>query len=238
VKTVVQISLDLTGISEALDTARLAVRCGVDWLEAGTPFIIAEGMHGVRALRKEFPSVPIVADLKTMDGGWLEAEMMARAGATHVVVMERAHPETIKMVVKAGKDFGVKVMGDNLGAPDMVEAARRLEGLGCDFVIHHIGYDERRGIAAAGNRPPSPMDQLREVVQAVQVPVQAVGGLTIEQAVRTPEYGAPLVVLGAPLTIDSDSFRTAAGDLESKLRLVCTKVHAYGYVAVGRKQHI
>ena len=160
--------------------------------------------------------------------------MMAKAGATHVVVMERAHPETIKMVVKAGRDFGVKVMGDNLGAPDMVESARRLEGLGCDFVIHHIGYDERRGIAADGVRPPSPLDQLRDVVWAVKVPVQAVGGLTVEQAVRTPEYGAPLVVLGAPLTIDSDAFKTAAGDLEGKLRLVCTKVHAYGDIAIGR----
>ena len=75
----------------------------MDWLEAGTPFIIAEGMNGVRALRAEFPGVPIVADLKTMDGGWLEAEMMAKAGATHVVVMERAHPETIKMVVQRGQ---------------------------------------------------------------------------------------------------------------------------------------
>ncbi len=232
-RTVVQISLDLTDIAEALGTARLAMRCGVDWLEAGTPFIIAEGMHGVRALRQEFPGVPIVADLKTMDGGWLEAEMMARAGATHVVVMERAHPETIKMVVKAGKDFGVKVMGDNLGASDMVASARRLEELGCDFVIHHIGYDERRGIAASGGKPPSPLDRLREVVRAVGVPVQAVGGLSIEQAVRTPEYGAPLVVLGAPLTVDSDAFKTASGDLEGTLRLICTKVHAYGDIAIS-----
>ena len=130
-KTIVQISLDVTDIAEALDTARMARRAGVDWLEAGTPLIIAEGMHGVRALRAEFPGVPIVADLKTMDGGWLEAQMMAQAGATHVVVMERAHPETIKVVVKAGRDFGVKVMGDNLGAPDMVASARRLEDLGC-----------------------------------------------------------------------------------------------------------
>src|ERR1700685_3607657 len=151
-KTIVQISLDLTSIPEALETAHLALRAGVDWLEAGTPLIIAEGMNRVRALRKEFPNVPIVADLKTMDGGWLEAEMMAKAGATHVVVMERAHPETIKVVVQAGKDFGVKVMGDNLAAEDMVAAARRLEDLGCDFVIHHIGYDERRGLAASGQR--------------------------------------------------------------------------------------
>ena len=76
--TIVQISLDLTSIPEAIDTARLAIRCGVDWLEAGTPLIIAEGMNGVRALRSEFPGVPIVADLKTMDGGWLEAQLMAR----------------------------------------------------------------------------------------------------------------------------------------------------------------
>ncbi len=226
-KTIVQISLDLTSIPEALDTARLALRAGVDWLEAGTPLIIAEGMNGVRALRAEFPGVPIVADLKTMDGGWLEAQMMAQAGATHVVVMERAHPETIKVVVKAGKDFGLKVMGDNLAAEDMVAAAKRLEDFGCDFVIHHVGYDERRGLAAMGKPYPSPLDQLREVVAAVRVPVQAVGGLSIEQAIRTPEYGAPLVVLGAPLTIDADAFKTASGNLEDKLRLVCDKVHAY-----------
>lgn len=230
-QTIVQISLDLTNIPEAIETAHMALRAGVDWLEVGTPLIIAEGMNGVRALRAEFgPDVPIVADLKTMDGGWLEAELMAKAGATHVVVMERAHEETIKVVVKAGADFGVKVMGDNLGAPDMVAAAARLEELGCHYVIHHIGYDERRGIAALGRRAPNPLDQLREVVAAVSVPVQAVGGLTIEQAMQTPEYGAPLVVLGAPLTIDADAFKTASGDLESKLRLICEKVHAYGDV--------
>ncbi len=232
--TIVQISLDLIEIPEALETAHLAVRAGIDWLEVGTPLIIAEGMNGVRALRREFPSMPIVADLKTMDGGWLEAEMMARAGATHVVVMERAHPETVKIVVKAGRDFGLKVMGDNLGAADPIESARRLEELGCDFIIHHIGYDQRRGIVAAQGRCPSPLDDLHAVVAAVQIPVQAVGGLTVEQAVLTPTYGAPLVVLGAPLTIDADAFKTAGGDLESKLRSVCAAVHAYGDIPIGR----
>ncbi len=234
-KPIVQISLDITTSREALETAEMAMRAGVDWLEAGTPLIIAEGMHGVRALRERFPDTPIVADLKTMDGGYLEAEMMAKAGATHVVVMARAHEETIRCVVKAGRDFGVQVMGDNMVCEDMVAGAKWLEDLGCDFVIHHIGYDERRGIAARGQRMPSPLDQLRQVVAAVSVPVQAVGGLTLEQAVKTPEYGAPLVVLGAPLTIDAEAFKTASGDLESSLRLICEKVHAYGDVKVGKK---
>jgi 3-hexulose-6-phosphate synthase len=225
-KPIVQISLDLTNIDEAISTARMALRAGVDWLEAGTPLILAEGLHGVRALRKEFPGVPIVADLKTMDGGYLEAEMMAKAGATHVVVMARAHAETIKCVVNAGKDFNCKVMGDNLGCEDMVAAAKMLEDLGCDYVIHHIGYDERRGIAAAGHRQPSPLDQLKEVVSAVSIPVQAVGGLTLEQAIACPSYGAPLVVLGAPLTIEADAFKTSTGDLESSLRLICNAIHS------------
>jgi len=235
-RTVVQISLDLTNIPETLETAQMALRAGVDWLEAGTPLIIAEGMHGVRALRQRFPRTPIVADLKTMDGGYLEAQMMAQAGATHVVVMARAHAETIRVIVKAGRDFGIKVMGDNLACDDMVAGARRIEDLGCDYVVHHIGYDERRGIAARGQRMPSPLDQLREVVAAVNIPVQAVGGLSLEQAVRTPEYGAPLVVLGAPLTIDAEAFKTADGDLETSLRLICEKVHGYGDVPLGGRR--
>src|ERR1044072_7583553 len=140
-KPIVQISLDLTNIDEALETAAMAMRAGVDWLEAGTPLILAEGLHGVRKLRETFPHVPIVADLKTMDGGYLETEMMAKAGATHVVVMARAHEETIKCGVQAGKDYNVKIMGDNLASEDMVVASKRLEAIGCDYVIHHIGYD-------------------------------------------------------------------------------------------------
>lgn len=226
-KPIVQISLDIIDLQEAIDTAAMALRAGVDWLEAGTPFILAEGLHGVKKLRELFPATPIVADLKTMDGGYLEAEMMAKAGATHVVVMARAHPETIKCVVKAGRDFGIKIMGDNLGCPDMIDGAKMLEDLGCDYIVHHIGYDERRGIAARGLRMPNPLDQLKEIVQAVKIPVQAVGGLTLEQAIQCPAYGAPLVVLGAPLTIDADAFKTADGDIESSLRLICEKIHAY-----------
>ncbi len=232
---VVQISLDVTSNEEALKTAAMAMRAGIDWLEAGTPLILAEGLHCVRRLRERFPGTPIVADLKTMDGGYLEVEMMAKAGATHVVVMARAHEETIRCVVEAGRDYNVKVMGDNLAWPDMVDGAKRLEDLGCDYVIHHIGYDERRGIAARGERQPSPLDQLSKVVAAVHVPVQAVGGLTLEQAIRCPEYGAPMVVLGAPLTIDADAFKTADGDLESSLRLICDRIHAYGDVPINKK---
>ena len=56
--------------------------------------------------------------------------------------MARAHEATINCVVNAGKDFGVGVMGDN-SAPTWLASAKWLEGLGCDYIIHHIGFDER-----------------------------------------------------------------------------------------------
>ncbi len=221
---VVQISLDLTSIDEALETATLAVEAGVDWLEAGTPLILAEGLRAVGALRERFPDHPVVADLKTMDGGYLEAEMMAKAGADLVVVMGRAHEATIRAVVEAGRDYGCKVMGDDLGAEDKPANARWMQDLGVDYIIHHTGYDERRLISGA-----SPMDELEAVVKAVDIPVQAVGGLSIRQAIECPRHGAPLVVLGAPLVIDADEFKTSSHDLKEVLTQIVTEIRKTPY---------
>src|SRR6186713_1201308 len=121
---IVQLSLDLTSIDEALRVAEIGMRAGVDWLEAGTPLILAEGLRAVRALRERFPGTPIVADLKTMDGGYLETELMARAGASMVVVMGVAHPATVRAVVRAAREYGIQVMGDIMAAPDKVACAR------------------------------------------------------------------------------------------------------------------
>lgn len=220
-RPIVQLSLDLTSLDEALDTAAVGVEAGVDWLEAGTPLLLAEGLHAVEGLRARFPHHPIVADLKTMDGGYLEAEMMAKAGADFVVVMGRAHEATIRRVVDAGRTFGIKVMGDNLGADDRVECAKWMESLGVDVVVHHIGFDERNMI-----RGLSPLDEIDAVVRAVTVPVQAVGGLSIQQAIECAARGARLVVVGAPLVIDGAAFRPADRNLFPILKKICDDVHA------------
>jgi len=215
-----QISLDVTTIKEALELARGARRAGVDWLEAGTPLILGEGVHAVRALREAFPGVPIVADLKTMDGAGLEAQMMLEAGATHVVVMSRAHWASVREMVKVAHGMGGEVMADVLGAEDKAKDARAMQDLGADWIILHTGFDERRYL-----RGLSPLDDLDKVVAAVDRPVQAVGGLSIEQALETVRRGARSVVIGAPLAIQADRF--AGGDeFEAVLRDVVNRVRA------------
>ena len=201
----VQLSLDLTTLDEALATAEIGVRAGIDWLEAGTPLILAEGLHAVRALHERFPSHPIVADLKTMDAGYLEAEMMFRAGAAFVVVMALAHERTVREAVRAGREHGRAVMADLMLVPDKPGMARRLERWGVDVILVHTGYDEHHHDASR-----SPLADLAAVRSAVRLPLQAVGGLSIEQAAKMPALGAPLVVVGAPLAVADREFRPAS----------------------------
>lgn len=204
---IVQVSLDLMSIEDAMPVAEIAVRAGVDWLEAGTPLILGEGLHAVKALRKAFPDHPIIADLKTMDAGYLEAEMMFKAGATHVVVMGVAHPATISGAVRAGRELGGKVMGDIMLHPDKPACAKMMQELGVDYIIVHTGLDERNA-----EKGKSPLDDLDSIVSTVTIPVQAVGGLSLEQAVQMPGRGAPLVVIGAPLVVDNEEFKPSSDD--------------------------
>lgn len=221
-RPLVQISLDLTSNRDALETATIAVEAGADWIEIGTPLVLAEGLHAVRALREEFPAHPLIVDLKTMDGGYLEAEMMGDAGADAVLVMGQAHDATIERVIEAGAAFDMLVMGDDLGAPDRVAECARLEALGVGMVIHHIGFDHRNAHPELGL---TPLTDLPAIVAATTVPVQAVGGLSMEQAMACPGLGAPVVVFGAPLVIDGEAFTAASDDLLPVLREACARVH-------------
>lgn len=205
----VQISLDLTSIDEALAVAEVAVRAGVQWLEAGTPLILAEGTRAIRALHSRFPAHPIVADLKIMDGGALETDLAAEAGASFVVVMSRATDATVRAVVRAAGNRGIRVMADILGAADYRAEARRMEDLGADVVIAHLGFDER---AEASER--SVFDFLPDAIAGTSLPVQAVGGIRLTDLSRLPALGAPLVVVGAPLVISEEAFAPAV-DLDS-----------------------
>jgi 3-hexulose-6-phosphate synthase/6-phospho-3-hexuloisomerase len=219
-KPTVQLSLDLENLEEAYRMSLVGVESGVDWLEVGTPLAISEGLHSIRYLRTKFPNIPIVADLKIMDGGYLETEMAAKAGANFVVVMAASHIATVKSTVEAAHDYGIYVMGDILGRNDRVNAAKELESNGVDIVIAHLGFDERRG------KNLSALDFLKDIVDSVTCPVQVVGGLSLNDLPLLPKMGAPLVVIGAPLVIDNRSFSPATemDEMKKIISKVCNAV--------------
>lgn len=215
----IQVSIDVIDLEEALALARAGVAAGVDWLEVGTPLVMAEGLHAVRAFRAEFPTTPLVIDIKTMDGAGLEAEMMFRAGGNMVVVMGQAHDASIIAQVEMAKKYDGKVMCDVMLCPDKPRRAREAQEMGVDYIIVHTGFDERNMIPGL-----SPLDDLPGVLEAVDIPVQAVGGLSIEQAIETLRMGAQIVVFGAPLVISGTAFKAADPDFEAQLREIVRQV--------------
>jgi 3-hexulose-6-phosphate synthase / 6-phospho-3-hexuloisomerase len=192
-KAKLQLALDEANLSQALRVAKEAVLGGVDLIEAGTPLIKSEGLDAVRRLRKEFPGVPIVADMKTMDAGRFETEMAAKAGASYVMVLGVASDSTIKDAIEAGRNHGVGIGVDLVGVGDPVLRARQAEEMGAAFVSVHCPIDDQM----TGK---DPFLVLAAVARAVSIPVSVAGGINSETAARAVASGASTVVVGGAIT--------------------------------------
>lgn len=196
-KPVLQIALDEVNLDRALQYAKEAVEGGADWLEAGTPLIKAEGLEAVRALKKAFPQRTVIADMKTMDTGAFEVEIAAKAGADLVGVLGAASDETFEEAVKAARKYGAKVYMDLISVPDKVARAQDAARLGCDYVCLHMGIDDQMVGA-------SPIEVLKQVVDAVDIPVMVAGGLNSETVGDCVKAGASVVIVGGALTKAED----------------------------------
>ena len=192
-----QIALDFTEITRAMKVARAVAGSGADILEAGTPLIKSEGLDSVRALRKEFPRLPIVADLKTMDTGRIEVEAAAKAGARVAIVMGAASDATIKECIEAGEAYGVEIGVDLLGVADPAKRAREVEEWGAHHIGIHTAIDEQmQGL--------DPFRLLREVRKAVSIPIAVAGGINSETAADAVKAGADIIIVGGAVTKSKD----------------------------------
>ncbi|MCU0724450.1 MAG: orotidine 5'-phosphate decarboxylase [Planctomycetes bacterium] len=192
-----QVALDFVNLSEALECARRAVEGGADILEVGTPLLKAEGLAAVRALRSEFPVLPIVCDTKTMDAGRTEMEGAAKAGAAIGTVMGAASDATIRECVEAAANYGFKVELDLLGVVDPVARARRGEELGVHLIGVHCPIDDQM-------EGRDPFAVLRAVAEAVSIPVAVAGGINSETAARAVAAGASVVIVGGAINKAAD----------------------------------
>ncbi len=202
-KTILQVALDFVDLPRALLVAREAVAGGVDWVEAGTPLIKAEGLQAVRELKAAFPDHTIVADLKTMDAGRIEVEYAAKAGAGVVGVLGAASDATIKECIEAARNYGCKLIVDMIEVADPVTRARQAEEWGADYVGIHTAIDQQM-------RGEAPFDVLRAVAEAVSLPVSAAGGINSETAAAAADAGAAIVVVGGAIIKATDATAAAA----------------------------
>jgi 3-hexulose-6-phosphate synthase/6-phospho-3-hexuloisomerase len=192
-KSILQLALDFVDLQRAVKSAQAGMRGGVDWLEAGTPLIKSEGLHAIRELRRLFPGATIVADMKIMDTGRVEVEAAAKAGANIVDVLGAASDATIRECIQAGKNYGAKIVVDMIAVKDVLSRARTVEELGADYVSVHCAVDEQM-------EGKDPFALLRQVSQALTIPVGVAGGINSETAARAVGAGAGIVIVGGAIT--------------------------------------
>ncbi|MCX5682543.1 MAG: orotidine 5'-phosphate decarboxylase [Planctomycetota bacterium] len=188
-----QLALDLLDLERALRIAAEAVPKGVDWIEAGTPLIKSEGLNAVRALREKFPGKKIVADMKTADAGRIEMEAAAKAGADYAIVLATASESTIRECVEVGRNYGLGIGVDLLGAADPERLAEAMADWGIAFVSVHCPIDVQM-------RGGDPFELLTRLAKVTQIPLAAAGGLNSENAARAAAAGASIVVVGGAIT--------------------------------------
>ena len=201
-KSVLQLALDFVDLKRALKSAQAGIAGGVDWLEAGTPLIKSEGLHAVRELRKLFPNITIVADMKIMDAGRTEVETAAKAGANIVDVLGASSDATVRECIQAGKNYGAKIVVDMIAVDDVLSRAKQVEDFGCDYVSVHCAIDEQM-------EGKDPFDVLRQVSEALSIPVAVAGGINSETAARAVEAGAAIVIVGGAITKAMDPEQAA-----------------------------
>lgn len=200
------VTIDTETVREAIEIGRRATAAGAHWLEAGTPLISSEGIKAIDLLAKSFPRSIIVGDFKTMDGGDLDVEMAAKAGAHVVTVMAVAEDATILKTVETARRRSLGVIADVLAAKDKPRRAKQVAELGVDAIFVHTGFDERR-LDPSRN----PLIDLPGVLSSVQLPVAIGGGITSDIANKAVDMGARIVVV---------STTTAASPFEDVIRSV------------------
>lgn len=180
-----QLALDFTELGSAIAIAMQASKY-VDFLEAGTPLIKSEGMASVRALKQAFPDKAIVADLKTMDTGYLETELAAQAGADIVSVLAVADDKTIQGTIDAARKHNVKVMVDCINADENRVAS--LDSFDIDYLLIHVGIDQQKD--------KSPFDFLKQIKTRHKIAIA--GGLNAQTVGQAS--GAEVLIVGGAIT--------------------------------------
>ena len=196
-KPILQVALDFLDLTRALKIAQAVAAGGADWLEAGTPLIKSEGLESVRQLRQRFPHHKIVADMKIMDTGRIEAESAFKAGANVVCVLGAADDATIRECAEAAVNYGGEVMVDMIGRVSSLKRAREVQKLGVNYLGIHTSIDEQM-------RGGDPFKVLRDLSRSVDLPLAVAGGINSETAARALDAGASIIMVGGAITKAKD----------------------------------
>lgn len=188
-------------------------------IEAGTPLIKRYGVDIVGKIKAIKPETFVVADLKTLDTGNLEARMVSDAGADAVVISGLAPLRTIEKAIEETKKTGIYSSLDMLNVRSPIDLLSELSvgGMLPDVVELHRAIDvELEERHTWGN-----IEEIKRISGKMLVGVA--GGIREETAPEAIKGGADILIVGRGIT----NARDVEGTARRYLKLMKEEIDQY-----------
>lgn len=176
-------------------------------IEAGTPLIKKFGLNVISEIRAVKPNAFIVADMKILDTGNLEARMAADSSADAVVMSGLAPASTIEKAISEARKTGIYSVIDMLNVEDPVSLIASLK-VKPDIVELHRAIDAEHTSHAWGN--------IGDIKKAAggKLLVATAGGIRVPVVKEALKTGADILVVGRAITASKDVRHAAEEFLE------------------------
>lgn len=195
-----QLALDTCTLPEAVALVK-DIRYAIDIVEIGTPFLLEEGLHAVREMKRLFPDLEIFADTKIMDAGKLEAEGSFRAGADYVSVLGVTDNATVKEAVEAASRYGKSIVIDMMNVRDPAARVSSLSELGADAIAIHTGVDQQRN----GRTPIQDLIELKPHLTGMRTFIA--GGIHRQNVDEYIMHEPDVIIIGSGILASADPVR-------------------------------
>ena len=193
-----QVAMDLVDMNKVAQVLKEVPQNDHVIIEAGTPLIKKFGLSVIGEIRKLRPNAFIIADLKILDTGNLEARMAADATADAVVVSGLAPTSTIEKAISEARKVGIYSIVDmlNVQAPAKLIASLKVKP---DIVELHRAIDVEESAHAWGDIP-----AIKKAALPQKLLVATAGGIRVDVVKDALKAGADILVVGRAITASKD----------------------------------
>nr|WP_319376193.1 bifunctional 5,6,7,8-tetrahydromethanopterin hydro-lyase/3-hexulose-6-phosphate synthase [uncultured Methanoregula sp.] len=192
-----QVAMDLVDMGKVAEVLKCVPQNDHVIIEAGTPLIKKFGLSVIGEIRKLRPNAFIIADMKILDTGNLEARMAADATADAVVVSGLAPNSTIEKAISEARKVGIYSIVDmlNVQSPAKLIASLKVKP---DIVELHRAIDVEETAHAWGDIP-----AIKKAAGG-KLLVATAGGIRVDVVKDALKSGADILVVGRAITASKD----------------------------------
>ena len=162
----------------------------IDIIEIGTPLIIKDGLKSVLKIKKKFPKQTVLADLKIMDAGLLEAQIGFDAGADIVTVLGLASTKTLNGVKQAAVKNEKEVMVDMINHPCPENKWNELKNMEMGLCCLHTANDDTKD----GETPLNDLERFYNLHGGKNIAVA--GGINPDMIRKINSFHPEIVIVG------------------------------------------